>query len=117
LKALVAEQQQRLDALEGNTNTGPDKKPKATRRQLLKLAGAALAGAAGSAALRAVPAAATNGDTMLVGTVRTQNLNFETGISLTGTAAPGHVFHVDTAGSSATYQNAIVGWGQSGGDG
>ena len=62
LKALVAEQQERLDALEGHGDASlkaDSKEQRATRRQMLKLAGAALAGAAGSAALRAVPAPQT----------------------------------------------------------
>jgi hypothetical protein len=119
LKALIADQQERLNALEAQQEApaGDSKERRSTRRQLLKLAGATLMGAAGTAALKAVPASATSGDTMLVGTVRTQNLSGQTGISLTGTAAPGNVIHVDTFGSSATYQNAIQGWGQTGGDG
>ena len=61
LKVLVAEQQQRLDVLEGHEdspNGGETKEKRSTRRQMLKLAGATLVGAAGSAALRAIPAAA-----------------------------------------------------------
>jgi hypothetical protein len=119
LKALVADQQERLNALEANQEApeGDTKERRSTRRQLLKLAGATLMGAAGGAALKAIPASANNGDPMTVGTVSGQNLSNPTGISLTGAGAPGRVFHVYTAFASATYQNAIVGWGQTGGDG
>jgi hypothetical protein len=122
LKALIADQQQRLEMLEGQqdapaTNGGSSREHRSTRRQLIKLAGAAMMGAAGTAALRAIPAAAVQGSAMTVGTFQTQDQSNPTGISLTGSAAPGRVFQVVTSGSSATYQNAIVGWGQSGGDG
>ncbi len=73
LRALVAEQQQRLDALEGRAvsppNGGDSNEKRSTRRQMLKLAGATLAGAAGSAALRAIPASAADGSTVLVGAI------------------------------------------------
>ena len=122
LKALIADQQQRLEMLEGRqeappTNGDSTKEHRATRRQLIKLAGAAMMGAAGTAALRAIPAAAVQGSTMTVGTQPTQDQNNVTGIVLTGTAAPGRVFRVTTNGSSAIDQDAIVGWGQTGGDG
>jgi len=83
LKALVAEQQERLDALEGHGDASlkaDSKEQRATRRQMLKLAGAALAGAAGSAALRAVPASAADGDPMTVGIVRDEQLANATGV-------------------------------------
>ncbi|TME05637.1 MAG: hypothetical protein E6I69_10135 [Chloroflexi bacterium] len=87
LKAIVAEQQQRLEALEGQQlqpTEAETKQRRSTRRELLKLAGATIAGAAGSAALRAVPAAAADGDTMLSGTVRTETLGNPTGITQFG---------------------------------
>jgi hypothetical protein len=84
LKAIVAEQQRRLDALESHQDSpaGADtNERRSTRRQMLKLAGATLVGAAGSAALRAIPAAAADGDTMTVGTVFTETLGNATGVS------------------------------------
>lgn len=83
LKALVAEQQERLDALERHVdapNVGETKDKRSTRRQLLKLAGATLAGAAGSAALRAIPAAAADGNTVTVGNGFTETLGNATWI-------------------------------------
>jgi hypothetical protein len=114
LKAQVAEQQQRLEMLEARQDQAQDgditKKDKlATRRQLLRLAGATLVGAAGAAALRAIPAAATNGQFMQVGTIATQDLSNETGLNLIGSAAPGRAFHV-LAGNVAG-QTAITGYG------
>src|SRR2546421_11608660 len=86
LKALVAEQQQRLDALEGRppsadgeTSTANTKEKRSTRRQLLKLAGATLAGAAGAAALKAIPASAAGGDVMNVGAIQAETLGVATG--------------------------------------
>jgi len=87
LKALLAEQQERLDALEGRDDAPADgnsgKEQRATRRQLLKLAGAAVAGAAGAAALRAIPAAAADGDPMTVGIVRLETLAKKSGVENT----------------------------------
>ncbi len=97
LKAIIAEQQQRLEALEAHSDAqnGEDTKEKrSTRRQMLKLAGATLIGAAGSAALRAIPAAAADGDTMLVGNVYTETFGLATGIN----------------GSSATYNVGMLGY-------
>jgi len=87
LKALVAEQQERLDALERHVdapNSGETVDKRSTRRQLLKLAGATLAGAAGSAALRAIPAAAADGDTVTVGNGFTETLGTPTFVNATG---------------------------------
>jgi hypothetical protein len=113
LKALIADQQQRLDILESRQAApdveAPTKQQRSTRRQLLKLAGATLVGAAGSAALRAVPAAAANGDALLVGTIRDQDLNNVTGISLIGAANPGRALYSNAGGSSVGGQTAI--WG------
>ena len=85
LKAIVAAQQQRLDALEVNNdapvNGSEGKEQRATRRQMLRLAGAALAGAAGSAALRAIPASAADGDTMTVGSVKAGTSGAATGVT------------------------------------
>jgi hypothetical protein len=74
LTAQVAELTARLEALEGSprasengNGNGHDKAPQ-SRRDLLKLAGAAAAGAAGSIVLGAIPAAATQGSALLMGT-------------------------------------------------
>lgn len=114
LKAQVAEQQQRLEMLETRQDPPPDgggtKKDKlATRRQLLRLAGATLVGAAGSAALRAIPASANNGQAMVVGTIATQDLNNVTGLTLTGTANPARAFKV--VAETFAGMTAIAGYG------
>jgi hypothetical protein len=57
---------QRLKALVEPDDKEP-KSPTRSRRDLLKLAGAAVIGAAGGAALKVLPAAATNGDPITVG--------------------------------------------------
>jgi hypothetical protein len=74
LEALVADQAGRLQALEGNRSNGQGagpQRPKAqSRRELLKLAGAAVVGAAGVAGagvLNAVPAAAADGNLLVLG--------------------------------------------------
>jgi hypothetical protein len=65
LKALVDEQRLRLEQLEhGPTNGNGDVH---SRRNLLKLAGAGLVGAAGAAAFSVVPAAAATGGNFILG--------------------------------------------------
>jgi hypothetical protein len=73
LTAQVAELTARLEALEARPRTtqngngnGHDQAPQ-SRRDLLKLAGAAAAGAAGSIVLGAIPAAATQGQPLVMG--------------------------------------------------
>jgi hypothetical protein len=73
LTAQVAELTARLEALEGSprasengNGNGHDKLPQ-SRRDLLKLAGAAAAGAAGSIVLGAIPAAATQSQPLVMG--------------------------------------------------
>ncbi|TMF54520.1 MAG: hypothetical protein E6I16_15530 [Chloroflexi bacterium] len=53
-------------ALRNGNGTGHDRRPQ-SRRNLLKLAGAAAAGAAGSIVLGAIPAAANDGDSITLG--------------------------------------------------
>ena len=93
LTAQVAELTGRLEALEstprsdnGNAN-GHDNAPH-SRRDLLKLAGAAAAGAAGSILLGSVPAAATNGQPVLLGNNTTNDAGLTTDIFPTGATAP-----------------------------
>lgn len=63
-----------------------------SRRDLLKLAGAAAVGAAGAAALKTVPASAATGGPVLLG--NTNNANQATTITETGGSAPNPVFQV-----------------------
>jgi len=92
LTAQVAELTARLEALEASprasengNGTGRDKAPQ-SRRDLLKLAGAAAAGAAGSIVLGAIPAAATQGSALLMGTAN--DATGTTDIFPTGAPAP-----------------------------
>lgn len=65
LQARVIELQERLRRLEGQI--GPNGDSSRSRRDLLKLAGAAVAGAAGGVLLRSTPAAATDGNSVVLG--------------------------------------------------
>jgi hypothetical protein len=74
LEALVADQAGRLQALEGHRPDGdggpPQRAKTQSRRELLKLAGAAVVGAAGVAGagvLNAIPAAAADGASLVLG--------------------------------------------------
>jgi hypothetical protein len=101
LKALVAEQQLRLDDLEKHLeppSDGGTKDKRATRRQLLKLAGATLAGAAGSAALRAIPASAADGNTVTVGGYFTETLGNATEIDARAATGGTAVMGLQSAG-------------------
>jgi hypothetical protein len=79
---------QRLKALVEPDSNGTES-PTRSRRDLLKLAGAAVVGAAGAAALKVMPAAAANGDDILVGgtysgtTVTTLNTSGSNGFAAT----------------------------------
>jgi hypothetical protein len=63
LSSIVAQLQARLGLMEGNG----DGNDRSSRRQLLKMAGAAAVGAAGGMVFRAVPASAAAGDPVLLG--------------------------------------------------
>src|SRR5205807_2016082 len=68
LRALVEEQQERLQRLEGQSSSvAIDDRDPRSRRDLLRLAGLGLAGAAGASLLTALPAAAANGGNLILG--------------------------------------------------
>ncbi len=67
LRERLLELTARLQALEGEDSDGPDGTKVSSRRDLLKLAGALAAGAAGGIVLRPIPAAAATGGTMMLG--------------------------------------------------
>ena len=71
-KKVKAQELDELRDLANETNGDGESEPKkkTNRRGMLKMAGAALLGAAGAAAVRAVPAAAANGDYMVIGAVQ-----------------------------------------------
>ena len=124
LKAVIADQQRRLDILESRGNGGTRGsvvdasdaiQSRSTRRQMLKLAGASLVGAAGGAALRAAPVFAYNGDTLVVGAIRSQQLSYSTGIVATGTAQPSSLFRAGAYnGTTGVHALKGAGWGPNG---
>ena len=113
LRALIAQQQERLEALENvpaeAEKEGENGHKRSNRRELLKLAGAAVVGAAGTAAMRAVPAAAADGDVMRVGYFLGEGANFYTGVYLYGAASPFAVM-VAEGDSTSTTSDVIGLW-------
>lgn len=69
LGAMIAELQGRLAVTSGDESANGDR---SSRRDMLKLVGAAAAGAAGTIVLRAVPAAATQGSAINAGVANTE---------------------------------------------
>src|SRR5438105_3519700 len=85
LRALVEEQQERLQRLEGQSSSvAIDDRDPRSRRDLLRLAGLGLAGAAGASLLTALPAAAANGGNLILG--QANDASSDTSLSLTGAA-------------------------------
>jgi hypothetical protein len=88
---------QRLSALiEPADGKGHDS-PVRSRRDVLRLAGAAVIGAAGAAALRVVPAAAANGDPVVIGTT-----NIGTGTTILSTTGGTSFMSFSDTGSGLT---------------
>jgi hypothetical protein len=109
------EQRQRLQSLEeviaptvpspgggGESNGRGGKNNGHSRRDLLRLAGAAVAGAAGTVALRAVPASAANGGNMVLGALNDANLTTE--LHPSGTTPSSPLFAID---ANAATNNAV----------
>jgi hypothetical protein len=95
----------RLEALESapppsQNGNGHDKAPH-SRRDLLKLAGAAAAGAAGSVLLGSVPAAATNGSAVLLGNSTTNDAGTTTDLFPTTATFPSPLFQATGQGVPA----------------
>ncbi len=92
LREKLMEVTARLQALEGD-ESGPDDDGKSSsRRDLLKLAGALAAGAAGAIVLRPIPAAAITGGNMVLGAANDANL--PTSLSATTGVPPTSLFRV-----------------------
>src|SRR5438034_6497470 len=101
LTARVEALQARLEKLERpapNANGHGHDRGAQSRRDLLKLAGAAAAGAAGSIVLGAVPAAATNGLPLLLGNTTTNDTTSTTGIFPNGSNTPTPLFQATGQG-------------------
>jgi hypothetical protein len=82
----------RLQALEGDENGADGDGKPTSRRDLLKLAGALAAGAAGGIVLRPLPAAAASGGNMILG--QANDANAPTTLGPTGTTTPTALFEV-----------------------
>src|SRR6202022_143546 len=116
LSAIVEEQRQELEELrrilQAPTPTLPRKQVReisaspgergkeihASRRGLLRLAGAAVAGAAGTVALQAIPVSAATGGPMLLGMANDANVT--TDLHPTTTTAPNPLLHIDASAAS-----------------
>ena len=83
LTALVGEMSARIAKMEGKPDQAAPDAPR-SRRDLLKMGGAAALGAVGAAALRVMPAAATTGNAILAGSANTADAS--TTLAGTGTA-------------------------------
>jgi hypothetical protein len=122
MRTAMAWQQSRIEKLEGGSREAPGEKLH-SRRQMLKLAGVTVAGAAAAAAgiaTSAVPGLAASGDPLLVG--RSQDslpdnvATTATQIDYTGTTSVGAAF-VAQAGNgfspgAAAYPCALAGWSE-----
>src|SRR6059058_4930915 len=96
----------RLDMLEGSprhseNGNGQNKAPQ-SRRDLLKLAGAAAAGAAGSILIGNVPAAATSGQPVLLGNATTNDSATTTDLFPTNLTAASPLFQATGQGVATT---------------
>ncbi|MDQ6712364.1 MAG: hypothetical protein M3Z28_04125 [Candidatus Dormibacteraeota bacterium] len=108
LRALVEQQQQRLQRLEGqdNGNDHDNGHQPHSRRDMLRLAGlgiAGVAGAAGASVLGALPAAAANGGSVILGQTNSASAN----TSVVLTSAANYAFKADaTNGQTVTTGNS-----------
>ena len=100
LTALVEEMKGRLERLEGGTSDAENGDGNArSRRDLLKLAGAAAVGAAGAVVLGSVPAAAATSTPMLNGV--TNDTGTSTNVVPTGGSSPSPIFQALGQGVTA----------------
>ncbi|HVS05257.1 MAG TPA: hypothetical protein VHK65_03720 [Candidatus Dormibacteraeota bacterium] len=100
LSAILEEQRRELDELRRilpHTDGSP------SRRDLLRLAGAAVAGAAGSVALQAIPVSAANGGAMTLGQANDANATTDLHPTTATPASP--LLHID---ASAASNNAVA---------
>jgi hypothetical protein len=101
LTAEVDSLKARLEALEGKSTDGNGRGLSQSRRDLLKLAGAAAAGAAGSIVLGAIPAEAISGAPMVLGNSTTNDTATTTDTFPSTGAAPSPLFQATGQGVSA----------------
>src|SRR2546427_3887060 len=107
LSAIVEQLKGRLDGIDGRTNGHGGEIQPHSRRDFVKLAGAAVAGAAGGVLLGGVPAAAADGANVILGNTSGVVLN-DAGhtTSLTATAATNPNPLVEVIGPGATVPGA-----------
>src|SRR5437773_2514607 len=91
LSAIVEQLKGRLDGIDGKSNGNGAQSHPHSRRDFVKLAGAAVAGAAGGVLLGGVPAAAADGDNVILGNTSGTTVKNDAAhtTSLTATAALG----------------------------
>ena len=102
LTAQIESLKGRLEALEGHAQDQKGADAPHSRRDLLKLAGAAAAGAAGTIVLRSIPAAAVNTQPIILGNETTNDAATTTDIFPTDAAAPSPLFQATGQGVSTT---------------
>jgi hypothetical protein len=122
MRTAMEQQQSRIAQLEADVPE-PTDGPLRSRRQLLKLAGATVAGAAAAAAgiaTSAVPAMAVTGDPLVVGhspdTLNGNVADKATELDYTGVPSVGAAFLAQAGtsfkASQATYPTALAGWSE-----
>ncbi len=101
LRGRLGEQRRRMQVLEGPVQPAPGTDhPRRSRREMLKLAGAALVGAAGGTALSSLPASAATGGNMGLGVAN--DANAPTKLTATAASTPQPLFFAYSAGASST---------------
>jgi hypothetical protein len=102
LSTIVDQLKGRLDGLDGGSSNGHEGDKPSTRRDLLKMAGAAVAGAAGGLLLNGVPAAAADGGNVVLGNTSGATTNDAAHTtSLTATTAAGPIPLIEVIGPNA----------------
>ena len=106
LAAEVEKMRARIASLEGGGAASPPDKRRRTRRDMLKLGGAAALGAIGAAAMRTAPADAATGDNMVAGQANTANAT--TSIAGTGHSSPIEVFEAKASDFDMAARDAAL---------
>jgi hypothetical protein len=102
LSTIVDQLKGRLDGLDAGSSNGHEGDKPSSRRDLLKMAGAAVAGAAGGLLLNGVPAAATDGSNVVLGNTSGATMNDAAHTtSLTATTTAGPIPLVEVIGPNA----------------
>ena len=105
LRMTVEELKGRVDGMQGSSSNGHELIEARSRRDMFKIAGAAVAGAAGGVLLSGIPAAAADGGSVVLGNtdpahLATNDAAFTTTLTATGTDKP--IPLVEVIGPNAT---------------